>query len=140
MSYKLKPVSLDLTTDVTHECFLHYTRDAHTIGIIEFTKPTYQLSWSDLEYFRRRTEELSVMPFPDCIGAMVIDIRNVAPFIDQDTPLVPWRLLEEECPIRLIVPTERLEFYAGFIEPTWLSSDINTALEEIRTYLDMFVH
>lgn len=140
MSYQIKSVSLDIQTDVTHACYIHETRDHHIIGMIEFSKPTYVLNWGDLEYFRRRTEELSVMPFPECISAMIIDIRNVASFIDQDVPIIPWRLIEEECPIRLIVPTDRLEFYAGFIEPTWLSSDPQTAITEIRTLMDAFAH
>ncbi|MCP5732446.1 hypothetical protein NL307_27215, partial [Klebsiella pneumoniae] len=110
MAYQRQSVCLDLDTDVTHQCFLHTTRDEHLIGIIEFTKQSYVLKWGDLEYFRRRTEELSVMPFPDCINAMIIDIRNVAPFLDAEVPIIPWRLVEEECPIRIVAPQERLEF------------------------------
>lgn len=140
MSYRQQTVTLDLDTDVTHECSLHITRDEHLIGIIRFFKDNYQLKWGDLEYFRRRTEEFSVMPFPDCINAMIIDLREVSPFLDNDVPIVPWRLLEEECPIRIIVPQERLEFYAGFFEPTWLSSDLDIAIHELREFMDMFVH
>lgn len=140
MAYQRQSVSLDLDTDVTHQCFLHTTRDEHFIGIIEFNKPSYVLKWGDLEYFRRRTEELSVMPFPDCINAMIIDIRNIAPFLDNEVPIIPWRLVEEECPIRIIVPQERLEFYSGFFEPTWLSTDLDTAIYELREFMDMFVH
>lgn len=140
MSYKLQSISLDIETDVSHECSLHHTRDHHIIGVISFQKPSYQLKWSDLEYFRRRTEEFSVMPFPECIQAMIIDIRNVAPFIDQDVPIIPWRLIEEDCPVRMIVPMDRLEYYAGFIEPTWLSTDLNMAIREIRTFMDNYVH
>ncbi|ESK40685.1 hypothetical protein P256_01140 [Acinetobacter nectaris CIP 110549] len=140
MPYKLQAVSLDLTTDVTHECYLHYTRDQHMIGVMKFYKEGYQLKWEDLEYIRRRTEEFSVMPYPDCIVAMIVDIRDVAPFIDQDVPIIPWRLVDEECPIRIVVPQDRLEFYSGFFEPTWLTSSIDTALSEIRTFMDMFVH
>ncbi|HBG82811.1 MAG TPA: hypothetical protein DDX00_03345, partial [Acinetobacter radioresistens] len=70
MAYRLQRTSLDLDTDVTHQCYLHHTRDLHLIGIIEFSKPSYVLKWGDLEYFRRRTEEFSVMPFPDCVNAM----------------------------------------------------------------------
>lgn len=140
MSYRLSSVSLDLETDVTHQCYLHRTRDQHLIGVIEFTKPTYAFKWGDLEYFRRRTEELSVMPFPECIHAMIIDIRNIAPFIDQEVPIVPWRLIEEDCPVRLVVPLERIELYAGFIEPTWLASDVDTAIAEIRSAMDAFAH
>ena len=140
MAYRQQSVSLDLDTDVTHQCALHYTRDGHLIGIIEFSKPSYLLKWGDLEYFRRRTEEFSVMPFPDCVNAMIIDIRNIAAFLDNEVPILPWRLLEEECPVRLVVPQERLEHYAGFFEPTWLSSDVDSAIQEIREYMDMFVH
>ncbi len=140
MSYRLESTSLELDTDVTHQCYLHYTRDQHLIGVIEFSKPSYALKWGDLEYLRRRTEEFSVMPFPDCISAMVIDLRNVTVFLDQETPIIPWRMVEEECLIRLVVPQERLEFYAGLFEPTWLTSDVDTAINEIRTFMDMFVH
>ncbi len=69
MMYRQQSVTLDLDTDVTHQC-MHQTRDDHLIGIIEFNKPSYELKCGDLEYFRRRTEEFSVMPFPECINAM----------------------------------------------------------------------
>jgi hypothetical protein len=140
MAYRQQSVSLDLDTDVTHQCSLHYTRDQNLIGIIEFSKPTYILKWGDLEYFRRRTDELSVMPFPECINAMIIDIRNISAFLDAEVPIIPWRLLEEECPIRLIVPQDRIDHYAGFFEPTWLSTDIDSAILELRESMDMFVH
>ena len=140
MAYRQQSVSLDLETDVTHQCSLHYTRDQHLIGIIVFNKPSFILTWGDLEFFRRRTDELSVMPFPDCINAMVIDIRNVTAFLDMEVPIIPWRLLEEECPVRIVVPQERLDHYAGFFEPTWLTTDMDSAIQEIREYMDMFVH
>ena len=140
MVYQRQHVTLDLDTDVTHQCHLHYTRDQHLIGIIEFSKPSYILKWGDLEFFRRRTEEFSVMPFPECVNAMIIDIRNVQAFLDNETPIIPWRLLEEECPVRLVVPQDRLDHYIGLFEPTWLTTDIETAISEIREYMDMFVH
>ena len=140
MSYSLNQVSLDLETDVSHQCFIHKTRDEHLIGIIEFTKPSYVLKWGDFEYFRRRTEEFSVMPFPDCINAMIIDVRDVAPFLDNEVPIIPWRLLEEECPIRLVVPQERLDHYTGLFEPTWLTTDLDATIAELREFMDMFVH
>ena len=140
MAYRQQSVTLDLDTDVTHQCHLHYTRDQHLIGIIEFSKPSYILKWGDLEFFRRRTEEFSEMPFPECIHAMIIDIRNVQAFLDNETPIIPWRVLEEECPVRLVVPQDRLDHYIGLFEPTWLTTDIETAISEIREYMDMFVH
>ena len=140
MIYNQQSVSLDLDTDVTHQCFLHHTRDEHLIGILAFNKPSVQLKWGDLEYFRRRTEELSVMPLPDCINAMIIDIRNVQALLDVEVPILPWRLLEEECPVRLVVPQQHLEYYAGLFEPTWLSTDVDNAIQEIREFMDMFVH
>jgi len=140
MAYRLQRTSLDLDTDVTHQCYLHHTRDLHLIGIIEFSKPSYVLKWGDLEYFRRRTEEFSLMPFPDCVNAMIIDIRNISAFLDQEVPIIPWRLLEEDCPIRLVVPQDRIEHYSGIFEPTWLSSDVDSAIQEIREFVDMFVH
>ena len=140
MAYRQQSVTLDLDTDVTHQCHLHYTRDQHLIGIIEFSKPSYILKWGDLEFFLLRTEEFSVMPFPECVNAMIIDIRNVQAFLDNETPIIPWRLLEEECPVRLVVPQDRLDHYIGLFEPTWLTTDIETAISEIREYMDMFVH
>lgn len=140
MSYSQQRVSLDLDTDVSHQCFLHRTRDEYLIGIIEFSKPSYVLKWGDLEYFRRRTEEFSVIPLPDCINAMIVDIRHVNPFLDNEVPILPWRLIEEECPIRLVVPPERLDYYAGFFEATWLNTDIDSAIQEIRDFMDMLVH
>ena len=110
------------------------------IGIIEFNKPSTLLKWGDLEYFRRRTEEFSVMPLPDCINAMIVDIRNVHAFIDNEVPILPWRLLEEDCPVRLVVPQAQLEHYSGLFEPTWLSTDVDSAIQEIREFMDMFVH
>lgn len=141
MAYTLSPISLDLKTDITHQCHIHLTRDQHIIGIIEFHKAGYTLQWEDLEYIRRRTEEFSLFPAPtDCITAMVVDIRNITPFVDQETPIIPWRLVDEGCPIRLIIPADRVEFYSGFFEPTWITSDLTTALAEIRATLDNFVH
>ena len=140
MAYQQNPVTLELDTDVTHECSLHHTRDQHLIGIIRFIKPSYQLKWGDIEYFRRRTEEFSVMPFPDCINAMIVDIRDVQCYLDNEIPILPWRLLEEDCPVRLVVPPERLDHYIGSFEPTWLVTDVDTAIKEIRDFMDMFVH
>ncbi|MBF7683624.1 hypothetical protein I2F27_09850 [Acinetobacter sp. B5B] len=141
MAYTLTPISLDLNTDMTHTCHVHLSRDRHIIGIIEFHKAGYAFQWEDLEYMRRKTDEFSLIPAPEeCIAAIVIDIRNVTPFIDQETPIIPWRLVDEECPIRLLIPSDRVEFYAGFFEPTWITSDLNTALAEIRTSLDNFMH
>ena len=140
MTYRRQSVSLDLDTDVTHQCYLHKTRDEHLIGIIEFNKPSYILKWGDLEYFRRKTEEFSVMPFPECVNAMIIDIRNIVAFLDNEVPIIPWRLLEEDSPIRLVEPHDRLEHYTGLFEPTWLTSDVETAIQEIRQFMDMFVH
>ena len=140
MTYLRQSVSLDLDTDVTAQCFLHTTRDENLIGIVEFKKPSYILKWGDLEFFRRRTEELSVMPLPECINAMIIDIRDVAAFLDNEVPIIPWRLIEEDCPIRLVVPHDRMEHYSGIFEPTWLSIDQATAIQELREMMDMFVH
>ncbi|MDT9121071.1 hypothetical protein RSW84_26890, partial [Escherichia coli] len=86
-----------------------------------------------------RTEEFSVMPFPECINAMIVDIRNINVFLDNEVPILPWRLLEEDCPVRLVVPQDRLEHYAGLFERTWLSTDVDSAIAEIREFMDMFV-
>jgi magnesium chelatase family protein len=49
-------------------------------------------------------------------------------------------LIEEDCPVRLVVPQDRLEHYIGIFEPTWLNTDVDTAIQEIREFMDMFVH
>ena len=49
MAYRQQSVTLDLDTDVTHQCSLHYTRDQHLIGIIEFNKPSGGVSKSMLK-------------------------------------------------------------------------------------------
>ena len=76
MSYSQQSVSLDLDTDVTHQCFLHHTRDEHLIGIIEFNKPSYILQE---RIFRRRTEEFPLCLYP-IVKCTITDIRNVQPF------------------------------------------------------------
>ncbi len=117
------------------------TRETNILLVLlNFLSLVIFLKWGDLEFFRRRTEEFSVMPFPECVNAMIIDIRNVQAFLDNETPIIPWRLLEEECPVRLVVPQDRLDHYIGLFEPTWLTTDIETAISEIREYMDMFVH
>ncbi len=52
MAHRQQSVSLYLDTDVTHQCMLHYSRDQHLIGIIEFSKPSFLLRWQDLGDFR----------------------------------------------------------------------------------------
>jgi hypothetical protein len=111
------------------------------IGILTFRKPpASELTWADVEYCRRRIDEFSVMPFPECVDALIIDIQDIPILIDDDVALTPWRLLEEECPIRLIVTTEHLAYYTGIFEPTWLCTDLDSAIKEIREFMDMFVH
>lgn len=140
MSFLFTPISLSLATDVSHRCWLHRSRDEHLIGIIELTKPDSELSWNDIEYCRRRVEEFSVMPFPDCINALVIDLQSFIPEVDQEFMLLAWRLQEEDCPIRLVVTAEQFEHYASIFDPILLSTDVHDAVREIRQSLDMFVH
>lgn len=141
MAYRVLPVNLSLATDVTHQCSLHRTRDDHLIGILQFKKnPHDALTWHDLEYCRRRIDELSVMPFPECIDAMIIDVLDFPLGIEDDTAFTPWRLIEEECPVRLVVPLEAVANYAGIFDPTWLCCDVDTAIKEIRDFMDMFLH
>ena len=140
MSYRLTPISLSLATDVTHRCWLHRSRDEHLIGVIELTKPDSELTWSDIEYCRRRIEELSVMPFPDCINALVIDLQSFSPQVDQEFMMLAWRLQEEECPIRLVVNPDQFDDYLGVFDPIIVATDVHDAVREIRQALDMFVH
>lgn len=140
MSYRLTPISLSLATDVTHRCCLHRSRDEHLIGVIELTKPDSELTWSDIEYCRRRIEELSVMPFPDCINALVIDLQSFSPQVDQEFMMLAWRLQEEECPIRLVVNSDQFDDYLGVFDPIIVATDVHEAVKEIRQSLDMLVH
>lgn len=140
MSFRLTPISLSLATDVTHRCCLHRSRDEHLIGVIELTKPDSELTWSDIEYCRRRIEELSVMPFPDCINALVIDLQSFSPQVDQEFMMLAWRLQEEECPIRLVVNSDQFDDYLGVFDPIIVATDVHEAVKEIRQSLDMLVH
>lgn len=140
MSFRLTPISLSLATDVTHRCWLHRSRDEHLIGVIELTKPDSELTWNDIEYCRRRIEELSVMPFPDCINALVIDLQSFSPQVDQEFMMLAWRLQEEECPIRLVVNPDQFDDYLGVFDPIVIATDVHEAVKEIRQSLDMLVH
>lgn len=140
MSFRFTPISLSLATDVTHRCCLHRSRDEHLIGVIELTKPDSELTWSDIEYCRRRIEELSVMPFPDCINALVIDLQSFSPQVDQEFMMLAWRLQEEECPIRLVVNSDQFDDYLGVFDPIIVATDVHEAVKEIRQSLDMLVH
>lgn len=140
MSFRFTQISLSLATDVTHRCCLHRSRDEHLIGVIELTKPDSELTWSDIEYCRRRIEELSVMPFPDCINALVIDLQSFSPQVDQEFMMLAWRLQEEECPIRLVVNSDQFDDYLGVFDPIIVATDVHEAVKEIRQSLDMLVH
>lgn len=140
MSFRLTPISLSLATDVTHRCWLHRSRDEHLIGVIELTKPDSELTWNDIEYCRRRIEELSVMPFPDCINALVIDLQSFSPQVDQEFMMLAWRLQEEECPIRLVVNADQFDDYLSVFDPIIIATDVHEAVKEIRQSLDMLVH
>ena len=140
MSFRLTPISLSRATDVTHRCWLHRSRDEHLIGVIELTKPDSELTWNDIEYCRRRIEELSVMPFPDCINALVIDLQSFSSQVDQEFLMLAWRLQEEECPIRLVVNPDQFDDYLGVFDPIIVATDVHEAVKEIRQSLDMLVH
>lgn len=140
MSFRLTPISLSLATDVTHRCWLHRSRDEHLIGVIELTKPDSELTWNDIEYCRRRIEELSVMPFPDCINALVIDLQSFSSQVDQEFLMLAWRLQEEECPIRLVVNPDQFDDYLGVFDPIIVATDVHEAVKEIRQSLDMLMH
>ena len=140
MSFRLTPISLSLATDVTHRCWLHRSRDEHLIGVIELTKPDSELTWNDIEYCRRRIEELSVMPFPDCINALVIDLQSFSSQVDQEFLMLAWRLQEEECPIRLVVNPDQFDDYLGVFDPIIVATDVHEAVKEIRQSLDMLAH
>ncbi len=140
MPYTLQPISLDLQTTTQHECLLHTSRDGHLIGIISFVKESPLLVWQDLEYIRRKTEDFSVMPFPECIAALIIDLRDFKPWLSADAPIIPWRLTEEDCPIRILVTPEQRQHYSSVFEPAWLAWDLQATIKDMRDFFDMYLH
>lgn len=140
MPYTTTPVSLKLASHITHECSIHTTRDGHIIGIISFQSDQPYLTWHDFEYLRRRTDEFSMMAFPDFIAALVIDLQGLQPLLRADAPIVPWRIIDEECPVRILVNAEQRAHYSGVFEPAWLAWDLQSTLKDMRDFFDMNYH
>jgi hypothetical protein len=140
MPYILKPVSLELDARTQHECMLHTTRDGYLIGIISFVNEYPVLKWQDLEYIRRQGEAFSVMAFPHPIAALIIDLRDFKPWLGADAPLIPWRMMEEDCPVRILVSAEQRQHYSAVFEPAWLAWDLQASLKDMRDFFDMYLH
>ena len=140
MPYVLKPVSLELNARTHHECMLHTTRDGYLIGIISFINEYPVLTWQDLEYIRRKGEEFSVMAFPHAVSAMIIDLRDFKPWLSADAPIIPWRMMEEDCPVRILVSAEQRRHYSAVFEPAWLAWDLQATLKDMREFFDMYLH
>lgn len=138
MPLKLEPVSLSLQTPLTCQTWLHHTRDYHLIGIIDFqAPPTYrQGHWDDLEFMRRRVDEFASVGFPEPLAAMVLDLREVPFLVDADAPILPWRLIEEEGPVRILTSRAQRAHYSSVFEPAWLEWDLEICLESLRQILD----
>ncbi len=138
MPHRIEPVTLEVETPVTYKSWLHTTRDYHLVGVISFAAPETHLKaeWDDLEFIRRRTDEFSIIGFPDFLAAMVLDLRGLSFLLDADAPIFPWRMLEEECPIRVLVNREQQAHYSSVFEPAWLSWDLDSSLADIRSILD----
>lgn len=138
MPHRIEPVTLEVETPVTYKSWLHTTRDYHLVGVISFSAPDHHLvaEWDDLEFIRRRTDEFSIIGFPDFLAAMVLDLRGLPFLLDADAPIFPWRMLEEECPIRVLVSRTQLAHYSSVFELAWLSWDLDSSIEDIRSILD----
>ena len=138
MPFTIEQVSLELDTPVTYKTWLHTTRDYHLIGMIAFSAPDSRkiARWDDLEYMRRRTDEFSIISFPDFLSAMVIDLSNLPFLLDGEAPIFPWRMLEENCPIRILVSADQRAHYSSVFEPAWLDWDREHAMSDIRNLLD----
>lgn len=140
MSYTITPISLDLQTSLSHQCWTHQSRDGYLIGVIAFESTAPQLSWVDLEYMRRRTEEFAMLATPDYIAALVIDLRGLSPLLDSEAPIFPWRLTEEDCPMRILVHADQRAHYSSVFEPAWLAWDLQATLKDLRDFFDMQYH
>lgn len=140
MPYQLSNVSLDLKSSLSHECAIHTTRDGHLVGIISFKGEHPFLNWHDYEYLRRRTDEFSLMAFPDFISAMIIDLRDLQAWLAADAPIIPWRLSDEDCPIRILVSDEQRAHYSSVFEPAWLAWDLQATIKDMREFFDMHLH
>jgi hypothetical protein len=138
MPHHLEPITLEVETLVTYRSWLHTTRDYHLVGVIAFAAPETHLAgvWDDIEYIRRRTDEFSIIGFPEFLSAMVLDLRDLPFLLDADAPVFPWRMMEEECPIRVLVSKAQLAHYSSVFEPAWLGWDLDSCIADIRLLLD----
>jgi len=138
MPHRIEPVTLEVETPVRYKSWLHTTRDYHLIGIIAFAAPESHVAaqWDDLEYIRRRTDEFSIIGFPEFLAAMVLDLRDLPFLLDADAPVFPWRMMEEDCPIRVLVSSDQRAHYSSVFEPAWLAWDMDSCLADIRAILD----
>lgn len=142
MPFTIEQVSLELDTPVTYKTWLHTTRDYHLIGMIAFSAPASRkiARWDDLEYMRRRTDEFSIIGFPEFLSAMVIDLSDLPFLLDGEAPIFPWRMLEENCPIRILVSPDQRAHYSSVFEPAWLDWNREQAMSDIRNLLDKRIH
>lgn len=138
MPHHLEPITLEVETPVTYKSWLHTTRDYHLVGVIAFAAPETHLAgaWDDIEYIRRRTDEFSIIGFPEFLSAMVLDLRDLPFLLDADAPVFPWRMMEEECPIRVLVNHDHRAHYSSVFEPAWLAWDLDSCIADIRSLLD----
>ncbi|WP_410210896.1 hypothetical protein [Aquirhabdus sp.] len=138
MPHRIEPVTLEVETPVRYKTWLHTTRDYHLIGVIAFSAPETRLTaeWDDLEYIRRRADEFSIIGFPEFLAGMVIDLRDLPFLLDAEAPIFPWRMMEEDCPIRVLVSSDHRAHYSSVFEPAWLGWDLDTCISDIRTLLD----
>ncbi|AXI01774.1 hypothetical protein [Aquirhabdus parva] len=138
MPHRIEPVTLEVETPVRYKTWLHTTRDYHLIGVIAFSAPETRLTaeWDDLEYIRRRADEFSIIGFPEFLAGMVIDLRDLPFLLDAEAPIFPWRMMEEDCPIRVLVSSDHRAHYSSVFEPAWLGWDLDACISDIRTLLD----
>ncbi len=142
MPYALESVTLELESPVRYQSWIHTTRDEHLIGVIRFEAPSghTEAQWDDLEYMRRRTDEFSIIGFPEFLSALIIDLTGLPFLLDAEAPIFPWRMMSEDCPVRLLVGREQRAHYTSVFEPAWLEWDLDTAIRDLRDLLDTQVH
>jgi hypothetical protein len=142
MPYPLDAVTLELESPVRYQTWVHTSRDGHLIGVIRFTAPPQhrEAQWDDLEYMRRRTDEFAIIGFPEFLEALIIDLSDLPFLLDAEAPIFPWRLMNEDCPVRLLISREQRDHYTSVFEPAWLDWDLDTAIRDLREFLDAQVH
>lgn len=71
---------------------------------------------------------------------MIIDVSGLSFVMDGDAPIFPWRMIEDNSPVRLLVHHDHRAHYSSVFEPAWLEWDLEVAIRDIRNLLDSRIH